>query len=140
MPTTTTTQAHIAYELIDEDNPEVVAIEFLSHDITSPLHAYELGEQLDSLIRPGLPRYFVIDFGNVRSLGSTAFGAIVAFVRRVGRVWVCNMQETLRLGAALIGLDDHAEFAANRQVAIRAAKREARRGQEDTVDYPASAG
>jgi anti-anti-sigma regulatory factor len=133
-------QVHITYELIDNDNPEVIAIEFLSHEITSPLHAYELGAQLNSLIRPGLPRNVVIDFGNVRSLGSTAFGEIVAFVRRVRRVRVCNLQPTLRIGAALIGLDDHAEFAVNRQVAIRAARIEARQGEEDTVDDPALVG
>jgi anti-anti-sigma regulatory factor len=138
MSTTAITQAHIAYELIDEQDPEVVAIEFLSHEIASPRHASELGEQLNSLIRPELPRHYVIDFGNVRSLGSTAFGAIVAFVRRAGRVRVCNMQHTLRLGAALIGLDDHAEFIADRQAAIRAARRDARRDEEDTVDYPDS--
>src|SRR4051812_20698962 len=98
MQTTSGTQAQIAYELIDDDNPEVVVIEFLSHEITGPLPAHELGEQLDSLIRPELPRNFVIDFSNVRSLGSTAFSEIVGFVRSAGRVRVCNMQRTLRLG------------------------------------------
>jgi anti-anti-sigma regulatory factor len=138
MSSTTTTQAHIAYELIGDINPDVVAIEFLSQEIAGPLHARELGEQLDSLVRSDLPQHFVLDFGKVRSLGSTAFGEIVSFARKVGRLYICNMQENLRLGSALIGLDDCALFAASRRVAINWAKRAALRGEEDTVDYPAS--
>ncbi len=125
-------QAHIAFELIDDHNPKVVVIEFLSQEITSPIHALELGEQLHSLIRSDLPRNYVIDFNHVRSFGSTAFGEVVRFVRRVGRVSVCNLDDTLRLGGALIGLDDWVEFADSRHAAIRAAMR----GEEDTVDYP----
>jgi anti-anti-sigma regulatory factor len=132
---TTTVQHHIAYELIDEAHPDVVAIEFVSQQITSPVHARELGEQLDSLIRPELPQNFVLDMGNVRALGSTAFGEIVAFARKVGGLWVCNMHPELRLGASLIGLDDCAEFVANRYAAINRARRAALCG-EDTVDYP----
>ena len=138
MSTTTTIQAHIAYELIDDHNPDVVAIEFLSQEIVGSLHARQLGEQLDSLIRPDLPRDFVIDFGNVRSLGSTAFAEIVSFAHRVGRLCICNMQGNLRLGASLVGLDECAEFAANRRAAINQTRRAARCHEEDTVDYPAS--
>ena len=96
MSTMTMTCAHIAYEPIDEEKPELLVIEFLSHEIAGPHHARELGEQLDSLIRPEVPRNFVIDFANVRSLGSTAFGEIADFVRRVGRVRVCNLDNTLQ--------------------------------------------
>jgi anti-anti-sigma regulatory factor len=136
MSTATTIQAHIAYELIEGTNHDVVVIEFVSHDITSPVHARELGEQLDSLIRPDSLQHFVIDFAGVRSLGSTAFGEIVSFVRKSAPVWICNLDATLRLGASLIGLDDCAQFAANRRVAINEALRTARRDEEDTVDYP----
>jgi anti-anti-sigma regulatory factor len=141
MTTTTTTivvQAHIAYELLDDSQPEVVAIEFLSRDITSPLQACELGDQLASLIESDLPQNFVIDFRNVQSLGSTAFGEIVAFARKLGRLYVCNLHLSLRLGAALIGLDNCAEFAANRREAINGARRSAMQDGEDTIDYPAS--
>jgi anti-anti-sigma regulatory factor len=138
MSITTTIQAHIAYELIDETSPGVVIVEFLSQDLAGTLQAHELGEQLDSLIRPDLPSNYVIDFGNVRSLGSTAFGEIVAFAHKVRRLYVCGMDGNLRLGAALIGLDDCAEFAANRRSAVNAARRYAMRGEEDTVDYPGS--
>ena len=136
MTTTATNQAHIAYELIDEYDPEVMVIEFLSHDFWSPIQAHALGEQLHSLVRPELPQNLVIDFANVHSFGSTAFGELVAFVHKIGRIMVCNMHHNLRLGAALIGLDDCTEFAESRQAAIRAAREDARRGQEDTVDYP----
>jgi anti-sigma B factor antagonist len=140
MSTTIMTCAHIACEPIGGDRPELVVIEFLSAEICSPLQARELGAQLDSLIRPDLPRNFVIDFANVRSLGSTAFSEIADFVRRVGRVRVCHLDPILRLGASLIGLDDWVQFADSRQQAIRAARRDWRRGEEDTVDYPAAAG
>jgi len=140
MLTSPLTHSHIAYETVGDQRPEVVVIEFLSHEIPGPLQAYELAEQLDSLIRPDLPRNYVIDFANVRSLGSTAFGEIADFVRRVGRVRVCNLDDILRLGASLIGLDDRVEFAASRHGAIRAARRDWRRGEEDTVDYPSPAG
>jgi anti-anti-sigma regulatory factor len=134
MSTTTTIQAHIAYELIDDHEPDVVVIEFLSHEIASSFHSRELGEQLDSLIRPDLPQSFVIDFGNVRSLGSTAFGEIASFAHKVGGLTVFNMPESLRLGAALIGLDLCAEFAANRQAAIDEARRTGLLFEEYTMD------
>jgi anti-anti-sigma regulatory factor len=139
MSTTTSTRAHIAYETIGDASPEVVVIEFLSEELAGSVQAYELAEQLDSLIRPEFPRNFVIDFANVRTLGSTAFSEIADFVRRVGRVRVCNLDDILRLGASLIGLDVRVEFAESRREAIRAARRDWRRGEEDTVDYPASA-
>src|SRR6516165_3754626 len=123
MSVASTTQAHIDYELIDGWEPKVVVIGFLSPAISDPVHAHELGEQLDSLICSELPLNFVIDFKNADSLGSTAFGEIRAFARRArwwgGCVRVCNLHDSLQFGAALIGLDEHAEFAASRQSAIQ---------------------
>jgi anti-anti-sigma regulatory factor len=138
MASNTTIHAHIAYELIDDSDPDVVVIEFLSQDISGPWQARELAEQLESLIRPDLPRSFVIDFGNVEALGSSAFGAILSFAREAVSVCVCNLPEQLRLGAAMIGLDECAEYAASRSAAINLARRAAMRDEEDTVDYPAS--
>jgi anti-anti-sigma regulatory factor len=137
MSTTTTMQAHIAYELIENTKHQVVVIEYVSQDITSSAHARELGEQLDCLIQPQLRRYFVLDFGGVRSLGSTAFSEILSFVHEAKPVWVCNLDEPLRLRASLIGLDNWVKFAANRPAAIKEAERTAQWDEEDTVDYPA---
>jgi anti-anti-sigma regulatory factor len=100
------------------------------------LHSHELGEQLHSLIGTELPQNFVIDFANVKSLGSTAFGEIVSFAREARNLSVCNMQEKLRLGASLIGLDELVDIAASRRVAIDQARRAAVQGSEETVDYP----
>jgi anti-anti-sigma regulatory factor len=136
MSATATSQAHIAYELINDKEPGVVVIEFLSHEVASSLHSHELGEQLQSLIGTELPQNFVIDFANVKSLGSTAFGEILSFARVARHLSVCNMQEKLRLGASLIGLDEFADIAASRRVAIDQARRAAMQGLEDTVDYP----
>ncbi len=136
MSSPTTMEAHIAYELIDCTSKHVVIIDFLTHEITSPVHARELGEQLDLLIQAHAQEYFVIDFGNARSLGSTAFGEIVSFVHKATRVWVCNLDGRLRLGASLVGLDDCVEFAANRRVAISEALSTPRLDEEDTADYP----
>lgn len=79
MSDTSTIHAHIAYELVDGNEPSVVVIEFLSPTISDPGHARELGLQLRSLIGPDLPRQYVIDFKKVRSLGSTTFGEIASF-------------------------------------------------------------
>jgi anti-sigma B factor antagonist len=126
MSDTSTIHAHIAYELVDETEPKVVVIEFLSRAIADPSHARELGDQLRSLIRPDLPRQYVIDFKGVRTLGSTSFGEIASFVRDVrqagGQVKVCGLDPMVRLGATLIGLDDRVEFAASRQAAIDACR------------------
>ena len=61
---------------------------------------------------------------------------IARFVRQFVCVRVCNMSHTLRLGAALVGLDDCVEFSDSRESAIREATEDARRGCDDTVDYP----
>ena len=67
--------AHIAFDLNDDRYPQVVIVEFLSRAIADPGHAAELSQQLGTLIRPELPRQYVLDFEDVRSLSSTAFGA-----------------------------------------------------------------
>jgi hypothetical protein len=122
MSPSTTSQAHIAYELIEDAKHQVVIIEFLSHDIGTSDHARELGEQLDSLIRPQARQHFVIDCAGVRTLGNTAFREIAAFVLKAKGVWVCNLNEKLRFGANLIGLDTRAKFAADRRAAIAEAQ------------------
>ena len=136
MTASTTVQRHIAYELIDEHEPEVTVIEFLSRDIVGPNQAQELREQLESLIWAGVPRNFVIDFGNVRALGSTVFAVIAGFVRQVPHVRVCNLSHGLLLGATLIGLDEWAQLEESRESAIRKARSAARHGRDETEDYP----
>jgi anti-anti-sigma regulatory factor len=132
----TTIQTHIAYELLDDRHPHVVVVTFLSHEIAGPTQAHELREQLESLIRPELPHCFVIDFGNVRAFGSTAFGEIVAFAQKVGGLSVCNMRSSLRFGAAMIGLERYASPVSDRSAAIDDARKRAARGEADTGDYP----
>ena len=78
----------------------------------------------------------MIDFRNVRTFGSSAFGVLAAFVRPFLSVKVCNISHNLRLGAALVGLDDWVEFAESRESAIAAAIDDAQRGCGDTEDYP----
>ncbi|MGO9471634.1 MAG: hypothetical protein ACLQIB_26690 [Isosphaeraceae bacterium] len=138
MSTATTIQAHIAHHEIEGTDHHVVVIEFLTQDITSAVHAREFGEQLNSLIRPDSLQYFVIDFANARSLGNTAFGEIITFVRRAAPVWFCNLDHTLHREASLMGLNDCAKFAVNRRMAINYAVRTAWLDQQDTRDYPSS--
>jgi anti-anti-sigma factor len=118
----TTSQAHIAYESNDDKHPRMVIVEFLSRAIANPAHATELSQQLCALIRPEFPKRFVLDFAGVRSLSSTAFGALVSFVLKVrqagGTVAICNMDEFVRFGADVIHLGDYAEFADDRPSAI----------------------
>jgi anti-anti-sigma factor len=119
-----TSQAHIAYELNDDKHPRVVIVEFLSRAIAVSGHAAELSQQLCALIRPEFPKRFVLDFEDVRSLSSTAFGALVSFVLKVrqagGQVAICNMDEFVRFGADVIHLGDYAQFAVDRPSAIAA--------------------
>jgi anti-anti-sigma factor len=116
-------QAHIAYELNDDRHPGVVIVEFLSRAIADPAHAAELSQQLCTLIRPEFPSRFVLDFDKVRSLSSTAFGALITFVLKVrqagGQVAICNMDEFVRFGADVIRLGDYAEFSPDRETAIK---------------------
>jgi anti-anti-sigma regulatory factor len=133
MSGTTTIEAHIAYEVIEHPKHQIVVIEFLSHEITSPARAAELGEQLQSLVGSQKARYFVIDCAEVRSLGSMAFSEIVSFAHKARPVWVCSLDHALRLGAALIGLDNWAKFAVDRRAAVIEAERTARWDEEDTV-------
>jgi anti-anti-sigma regulatory factor len=137
MSSIATHQALIAYELVDDDlHPDVTVIEFLTGDILGPHQARELRDQLDSLISAGFPRNVVLDFRNARMLGSSAFGVIARFVRRVWIARPCNVRPSLRLGASLIGLDESVEFADSRESAIRAALAEAQQSREETADYP----
>ena len=69
MSSIATQQAHIAYDLIDDQHPEVTVIEFTSRDLVGPVQAHELRDQLDSLVWSDLPRNTVIDFRNVRITG-----------------------------------------------------------------------
>jgi hypothetical protein len=130
-------QLHIAYELMDEEKPEVTVIEFVSRDVVGPNQAQELREQLESLIWADVPKTFVIDFANARALGSSAFAVIAGFIRQVGYVRVCNLSHGLMLGATLIGLEDWVPLEEGRGSAIREARRAARHGQDETEDYPA---
>jgi anti-anti-sigma factor len=112
--------AHIAYEVIDQ--PRAVIVEFLTHSIADPAHAAELGQQLGALVRPDLPKSYLLDFHKVRSFSSTAFGALVGFVLRArkagGQVVICNMDSFVRFGADIIRLGDYAPISADRQGAL----------------------
>ncbi len=141
MSSVTAYESLIAYELIEDDHhPEVTVIEFSSGDILGPTQARELREELDILTSSGVPRNVVIDFKHARMLGSSAFGVIVRFVRRLASVRVCNISHSLRLGAALIGLDDWVHIADSRDAAIQDALGDARRAREETADYPCLTG
>ncbi len=115
-------EPQIAIDVTDDMHPRVVVIEFLVHAVADPTAAAQLGQQLSSLIRPELPNQFVLDFKNIRTFSSTAFGALVSFVLKVrqsgGRVKICNMHDFVRFGADVIRLGDYAEFAASRHAAI----------------------
>ena len=139
MTATATVQSHIAYDLIaaTHTSPEVTVIEFPESGYRWAEHqAEELRQQLESLIWAGVPRNFVIDFGNVRALGSSVFAVIAGFIRKYGHVRACNISHGLRLGAALTGLENWVQYADSREAVILEAKRDARRGQDETEDYP----
>jgi anti-anti-sigma factor len=112
--------AHVDFEVIDQPRATLVGV--LSHSIADPEHAAELSRQLASLVRPELPNRYVLDFKNVRTFSSTAFGALVGFVLKVrkagGQVLIYNMDEFVRFGADIIRLGDYAPIVADRQAAL----------------------
>jgi hypothetical protein len=75
--------ARIAYRIDDNHRRRVVIVEFLSDAVAVPAHAVELGQQLDSLIRPDLPSRYVLDFAGVQAISSTAFGSLLSFILKV---------------------------------------------------------
>jgi anti-anti-sigma regulatory factor len=133
MSTATTLQPHIAYDLIEDANHQVMVISFLIHDIAGHDRARELGQELNLLIRPPSRQYFVIDFAGVRALGTDGLSEVLSFVRRARPVWICNLDETLRLAVSLIGVNNWAKFAADRRAAINEAERTARWDEEDSL-------
>jgi anti-sigma B factor antagonist len=114
--------AHFNFEIVDEDYPQLVTVEFLSRAIADPPHAAELSQQLALLLNPELPKKFVLDFQHVRLMSSTGFGALMSFLLKVreagGHVKICNMDEFVRFGADVIRLGDYAEFATDEHTAI----------------------
>jgi anti-anti-sigma regulatory factor len=136
MSAATTVGAHIAHEMMNDREPAVVVIDFRAEEITGVLEAHELGDELDALICPEMPHRVVIDFAHVRAIGSAAFGEIVSFARKVGRLVVCNIVGNLRLNAALTDLDLYAAFAPDRESAIEEARSGGLRGQDETADFP----
>jgi anti-anti-sigma factor len=115
---------HIAYTFDERKHPRVVIVEFLSHAIADPTHGAELSNQLSALIRPDLPSCYVLDLEGVRSLSSTAFGALLSFILKVrhaeGQVAMCNVDEFVRVGAEILRIGDFARFASDRRSAIAA--------------------
>ncbi|QEH36240.1 hypothetical protein OJF2_48000 [Aquisphaera giovannonii] len=132
----TATKAHIVYELLDEPSPDVIAlVEFVSPEINDPIRGEELGEQLDSLLRRDIPMRYVLDFGGVRKLGSTAFCRLAGFARGVhqcgGEVTACGLNDNLALGAAMSGLENEVIFAPNVKHAVRLAREYNHQNMED---------
>lgn len=112
--------AHIGYERVE--HPHATIVSFLSHSIANPTQAQELGSQLAMLVPPDATPTFVLDFKDVRTFSSTAFGALVSFVFKVrkagGRVVICNMADVIRMGADIIRLGDYAPIVADRGAAL----------------------
>ena len=132
-------QDHIACQVIEDSKHQVLIIKFLTHDLTSATCARELGAQLEALIPTRERQYFVIDCDCVHSIGSAAFSELLSFVRKAGPVWVCNLDNALRFGAAMVGIDKWVQFAASREAAVNGVQRTAGWDEEDTVDFPARA-
>jgi anti-anti-sigma regulatory factor len=113
----------------------MTVIEFVSGEIVGREQAEALRVELDSLVWPGYPDNLLIDFANVRLMGSAAFEVIGSFARQLGRVKVCCVGEGLRVGAGLVGLDDCVDYFDSRESAESAAIEAAQRAGADTADY-----
>lgn len=87
----------------------VAVVEVLAYELNQPKFAEALGVELHALLDARPSDRVLIDFHNTKYMSSTAFGALVRFVKDATvagvRVAVCGMEPAVRMGADIISLD-----------------------------------
>jgi anti-anti-sigma factor len=93
---------------------DVVVVEIISKDLQGPEAARELGAELSLVASQDWAKQLLIDLRRIAYLSSTGFAVIVKLVTRFtsagGKIKLCNMESSLRLGAEIIGLDKLVEI------------------------------
>ena len=85
----------------------LAVVEILSHDVTGPAAAKDMGEQLLALWRSGQKR-LVLNLSRVRVMSSTGFATILQVWKQVeGGLCLCGLTPSVRLGADILSLSQY---------------------------------
>ena len=128
--------SHIAYELIDDRMRDAVLVEFVDPELTEPQQRASWVKSSTRCFGKTSRGISSSTLGTSGALDSAAVRAMRRVAHRVDRLFVCNVRDSMRLGTGLGGLDDCAEFVADRRTAINEARKAAMGDEEETVDYP----
>jgi anti-sigma B factor antagonist len=101
---------------------DVVLVEIITDDVQGPALAQELGAELARVAAQDWAKKLLIDFKRVRYLSSTGFAEIFrvvkAFKAAGGQIKLCNMDQKIRLGAEIVGLEQVVEICATESAAM----------------------
>jgi anti-anti-sigma factor len=102
---------------------DVAVVEIRTRDLQGPRLARELSTELALVTAQEWARRLLVDFRRVSYLGSTGFAALfklVARARAEGReVKLCGMENGVRLGAEIVGLQKLVEIHDDEAAAMR---------------------
>jgi anti-sigma B factor antagonist len=112
---------HIRLRMLKDD---VVLVEILTKDLQGPQLAQELGAELTQVTQQNWANRLLVDCGQVRFLSSTGFAVLFGLVKKIKeakrQLKFCKMEQALRLGAEIVGLDKVAEIHETQESAIKA--------------------
>ena len=102
---------------------DVAVVEIRTRDLQGPMLAQELGTELALVAAQEWARRLLVDFRRVTHLGSTGFAALSKLLSRAraeGReVRLCGMENGVRLGAEIVGLQKLVEIHDDEATALR---------------------
>ena len=102
---------------------DVAVVEIRTRDLRGPMLAQELGTELALVTVQEWARRLLVNFRRVTSVSSTGFAALFKLLSRAraeGReVKLCGMENGVRLGAEIIGLQKLVEIHDDEAAALR---------------------
>jgi len=102
---------------------DVAVVEIRTRDLQGPILAQELGTELALVAAQEWARRLLVNFRRVTYISSTGFAALFKLVRRAraeGReVKLCGMENGVRLGAEIVGLQKLVEIHDDEAAALR---------------------
>ena len=102
---------------------DVAVVEIRTRDLLGPILAQELGTELALVAAQEWARRLLVDFRRVTYVSSTGFAALFKLLSRAraeGRqVKLCGMENGVRLGAEIVGLQKLVEIHDDEAAALR---------------------
>ena len=93
---------------------DVAVVQVTTHELRFPNQAQALSYELGLVVVQDWATKTMIDLSRVVYIGSTAYAALVGTVKRAAEmghvVKFCGLQEEVRIGADIIGLDTIADI------------------------------